>query len=148
MNLPELSGIGMTSRRTRERMVEGLRANGIRRLDVLEAMRSVPRHIFVEEALASRAYENTALPIGHGQTISQPYIVAIMTQLIEAKVEGKEIVAPPEEQPQQVINLMDALKASVAQAQEAGAATTTKPKKKVAASASKRKTAGRKKKTG
>ncbi len=71
-----------------------------------------------------------------------------LTQLIEAKVEGKEIVAPPDEQPQQVINLMDALKASVAQAQETSGASTAKPKKKVAASSTKRKTAGRKKKTG
>jgi len=86
MRLSELSGIGMTSRRTRERMVERLRAEGIRRLEVLEAMRSVPRHIFVEEALASRAYENTALPIGHGQTISQPYIVARMTEALLAGV--------------------------------------------------------------
>lgn len=81
----ELSGIGMTSQRTRERMVDRLRAEGVKRLDVLEAMRGVPRHIFVEEALASRAYENTALPIGHGQTISQPYIVARMT---EALIDG------------------------------------------------------------
>ncbi len=84
MRLSELSGIGMTSRRTRERMIERLRAEGITRLEVLEAMRSVPRHIFVEEALASRAYENTALPIGHGQTISQPYIVARMTEALLA----------------------------------------------------------------
>ncbi len=78
-------GIGMTSRRTRERLVERLRSKGIRDPAVLEALRSTPRHIFVEEALASRAYEETALPIGHGQTISQPYTVARMT---EALLEG------------------------------------------------------------
>jgi protein-L-isoaspartate(D-aspartate) O-methyltransferase len=79
---PELSGIGMTSRRTRERLVHALRAQGIRSTAVLEALRATPRHIFVDEALASRAYENTALPIGHGQTISQPYIVARMTEAL------------------------------------------------------------------
>jgi protein-L-isoaspartate(D-aspartate) O-methyltransferase len=82
MSVPELSGIGMTSRRTRERMVQGLRQAGIGSIEVLDALRAVPRHIFVDEALASRAYENTALPIGHGQTISQPYIVARMTELL------------------------------------------------------------------
>ncbi|MGD2081549.1 MAG: protein-L-isoaspartate(D-aspartate) O-methyltransferase [Chromatiales bacterium] len=82
MSLPELAGKGMTSRRTRERMVERLREAGIASHDVLEALRVVPRHIFVDEALASRAYENTALPIGHGQTISQPYIVGRMTELL------------------------------------------------------------------
>lgn len=75
-------GIGMTSQRTRERLIERLKNEGIHDPRVLEAMRQVPRHIFVEEALASRAYEDTALPIGHGQTISQPYIVARMTELI------------------------------------------------------------------
>jgi protein-L-isoaspartate(D-aspartate) O-methyltransferase len=82
MSLPGISGIGMTSRRTRERMVESLRQAGISNVRVLEALRAVPRHIFVDEALASRAYENTALPIGHGQTISQPYIVARMSELL------------------------------------------------------------------
>lgn len=77
-----LEGIGMTSRRTRERMVQRLRELGIRNEAVLEAMADTPRHIFVEEALASRAYEDTALPIGLGQTISQPYIVAVMTELL------------------------------------------------------------------
>ncbi len=75
-------GIGMTSARTRERLVERLRAEGIRDLRVLERVRNVPRHIFVDEALASRAYEDTALPIGHGQTISQPYIVARITEAL------------------------------------------------------------------
>ena len=67
-----LAGIGMTSQRTRERMVDRLREQDITDEGVLSAMASVPRHVFVEEALASRAYEDTALPIGHGQTISQP----------------------------------------------------------------------------
>jgi len=80
------SGIGMTSQRTRVRMVERLRGKGIRDERVLRAMASVPRHLFVEEALASRAYEDTALPIGFGQTISQPYVVA---RMIEALVNGK-----------------------------------------------------------
>ncbi|MCX7054705.1 MAG: protein-L-isoaspartate(D-aspartate) O-methyltransferase [Proteobacteria bacterium] len=75
----------MTSARTRERLVTRLREQGITDNEVLERIRSVPRHMFVDEALASRAYEDTALPIGHGQTISQPYIVARMTQsLLEA----------------------------------------------------------------
>lgn len=77
-----LEGIGMTSRRTRERMVQRLREMGIRNEAVLEVIADTPRHIFVEEALASRAYEDTALPIGLGQTISQPYIVALMTELL------------------------------------------------------------------
>jgi protein-L-isoaspartate(D-aspartate) O-methyltransferase len=77
-------GIGMTSQRTRERLIQRLREEGIRDERVLEAMRSVPRHLFIDEALASRAYEDTALPIGNGQTISQPYIVALMTQAVLA----------------------------------------------------------------
>ena len=76
-----LSGIGMTSTRTRARMVERLRADGIRDEVVLAAMNAVPRHIFVDEALATRAYEDTPLPIGSGQTISQPWVVARMTEL-------------------------------------------------------------------
>ncbi len=75
------SGIGMTSQRTRARMVERLRAEGIVDEVVLSAMNDVPRHIFVDEALASRAYEDISLPIGFGQTISQPYIVARMIEL-------------------------------------------------------------------
>src|SRR2546425_3014330 len=74
-------GIGMTSDRTRARMVERLRAEGIRDEVVLGAINAVPRHIFVDEALAIRAYENVPLPIGHGQTISQPWVVARMTEL-------------------------------------------------------------------
>lgn len=80
----ELSGIGMTSQRTRARMIERLRAEGIRDERVLAAMAAVPRHIFVEEALASRAYEDMALPIGLKQTISQPFIVARMIELLAA----------------------------------------------------------------
>jgi len=83
-----LAGIGMTSARTRDRLVQRLREQGITNLAVLERMRTVPRHIFVDEALSSRAYEDTALPIGFGQTISQPYIVARMTQ---ALLEGSEL---------------------------------------------------------
>ena len=77
-------GIGMTSRRTRERLVQRLKEEGIRDRRVLHIMRELPRHIFVDEALASRAYEDTALPIGHGQTISQPYVVARMTEALLA----------------------------------------------------------------
>jgi protein-L-isoaspartate(D-aspartate) O-methyltransferase len=82
------AGIGMTSARTRERLVQRLRDQGIANAVVLDQIRNVPRHLFVDEALATRAYEDTALPIGHGQTISQPYVVARMT---EALLEG----APP-----------------------------------------------------
>lgn len=78
----------MTSRRTRERLVERLRKEGISDLSVLAAIRDVPRHLFVDEALASRAYEDTALPIGAGQSISQPYIVARVTV---ALLEGKRL---------------------------------------------------------
>lgn len=80
-----LTGIGMTSARTRDRLVQRLREQGIANPAVLDRIRNVPRHIFVDEALGSRAYEDTALPIGFGQTISQPYIVARMT---EALLEG------------------------------------------------------------
>ena len=80
-----VSGIGMTSARTRDRLIARLREQGITNEQVLERIRAVPRHLFVDEALSSRAYEDTALPIGHGQTISQPYIVARMT---EALLEG------------------------------------------------------------
>ncbi|MCX8017420.1 MAG: protein-L-isoaspartate(D-aspartate) O-methyltransferase [Rhodocyclaceae bacterium] len=77
-----LSGIGMTSERTRARMVERLREEGIANEEVLRAMGVVPRHLFVEEAMAHRAYEDTALPLILGQTISQPYIVARMIELL------------------------------------------------------------------
>ncbi len=80
-------GLGMTSQRARDRLVERLAAEGIRDRRVLDVMRQLPRHLFIDEALASRAYEDTALPIGQGQTISQPYVVARMTEaLIEAKL--------------------------------------------------------------
>jgi protein-L-isoaspartate(D-aspartate) O-methyltransferase len=82
MTVRSLQGIGMTSQRTRARMIDRLREKGIRSEKVLAAMAAVPRHAFVEEALASRAYEDTALPLGMGQTISQPYIVARMIELL------------------------------------------------------------------
>ena len=82
MNDFDLQGIGMTSQRTRDRMVARLREQGILDERVLGAMAQVPRHIFIDEALAHRAYEDTALPIGQGQTISQPFVVAFMTQLL------------------------------------------------------------------
>lgn len=81
---PDREGIGMTSQRTRERLIQRLRAEGIRDEEVLNAIREVPRHLLIDEALASRAYEDTALPIGFGQTISQPYIVARMTEVLRA----------------------------------------------------------------
>lgn len=77
-----LNGIGMTSARTRSRMVERLRSQGIKDSAVLACMAEVPRHMFIDEALAHRAYDDVALPIGQGQTISQPYIVARMTELV------------------------------------------------------------------
>lgn len=79
---PTRSGIGMTSARTRERLILRLVEQGIRDPRVLDRIRNVPRHLFVDEALSSRAYEDTALPIGHGQTISQPYVVARMTEAV------------------------------------------------------------------
>ena len=82
MRINHTEGIGMTSRRTRERMTDRLIEQGITSHKILEAMRNVPRHLFMDDALASRAYEDTSLPIGHGQTISQPYIVAKMTELL------------------------------------------------------------------
>ncbi len=85
MNTPsdfERQGIGMTSMRTRRRLIDRLRQQGIANEDVLGAILETPRHLFIDEALAHRAYEDTALPIGHNQTISQPFIVALMTGLI------------------------------------------------------------------
>lgn len=79
---PELQGIGMTSRRTRARMIQRLREAGINDDQVLAIMAEVPRHIFLDEALSHRAYEDTSLPIGHSQTLSQPYIVAKMTEVL------------------------------------------------------------------
>ena len=83
-----VAGIGMTSQRTRSRMIDRLREQGIRDEHVLAAIAAVPRHVFVEEALASRAYEDTALPLGFSQTISQPYIVARMIEVLRA---GREL---------------------------------------------------------
>ena len=82
----------MTSARTRDRLVERLRAHGIRSEAVLNQIRNVPRHLFVDEALASRAYEDTALPIGHGQTISQPYVVAKMTEALLEDFDGETVL--------------------------------------------------------
>ncbi len=76
--------MGMTSQRVRDRLIERLRGNGIVDERVLNAIRTVPRHLFIDEALATRAYEDTALPIGHGQTISQPWVVAKMTEALLA----------------------------------------------------------------
>lgn len=83
-------GIGMTSMRTRERLINRLKEEGISNIAVLDAIRDTPRHIFVDEALASRAYEDTALPIGHSQTISQPYIVARMTEELLSMGDGSK----------------------------------------------------------
>jgi len=90
---PEAVGLGMTSQRVRDRLIERLRTNGIRDERVLNAIRTVPRHLFVDEALATRAYEDTALPIGHGQTISQPWVVAKMTEaLFEDGVQPRTVL--------------------------------------------------------
>ena len=78
----QIAGIGMTSQRTRNRMVDRLRDRGIENELVLDTLASVPRHLFVDEAMATRAYEDSALPIGNGQTISQPYVVARMTEVL------------------------------------------------------------------
>lgn len=82
MDARRLRGIGMTSQRTRERLAARLGDAGIADVHVLNVIRQIPRHLFVDEALASRAYEDTALPIGHGQTISQPFVVARMTEIL------------------------------------------------------------------
>jgi protein-L-isoaspartate(D-aspartate) O-methyltransferase len=90
---PEAVGLGMTSQRVRDRLIERLRAGDIHDERVLNAIRTVPRHLFVDEALATRAYEDTALPIGHGQTISQPWVVAKMTQaLFENGAQPKKVL--------------------------------------------------------
>ncbi len=80
----QFQGVGMTSKRTRDRLIERLHESGVTNQSVLDVVANTPRHLFVDEALAHRAYEDTALPIGHGQTISQPYIVARMTELLIA----------------------------------------------------------------
>jgi protein-L-isoaspartate(D-aspartate) O-methyltransferase len=89
MTASKARGIGFTSQRTRDRMVERLRAQGVRDETVLAAMAAVPRHVFVDEALASRAYEDTALPIGFEQTISQPFVVALMIAALRGGRDGK-----------------------------------------------------------
>jgi protein-L-isoaspartate(D-aspartate) O-methyltransferase len=90
---PEALGMGMTSQRVRDRLIERLREQGIRDERVLNAIRTVPRHLFVDEALAARAYEDNALPIGHGQTISQPWVVARMTEaLFEDGAQPKKVL--------------------------------------------------------
>ena len=87
-----VQGIGMTSRRTRDRLVQRLKDQGIRSEAVLNQIRDVPRHLFVDEALASRAYEDTALPIGLGQTISQPYVVARMSEALLDGFQGESVL--------------------------------------------------------
>ena len=87
-----IQGIGMTSARTRDRLVDRLKSHGIRSSAVLEQIRNVPRHLFVDEALASRAYEDTALPIGLGQTISQPFVVAKMTEALLEDFDGEKVL--------------------------------------------------------
>ena len=85
-------GIGMTSQRTRDRMINRLKKQGIANVELLNIMRELPRHLFMDEAMASRAYEDTALPIGHGQTISQPFIVARMTEVLLAGIQKKKVL--------------------------------------------------------
>lgn len=92
MNELDIKGVGMTSQRTRDRLVDRLQQKGISNKDVLRVMRLVPRHLFVDEAMASRSYEDSALPIGQGQTISQPYIVARMTEILLGSAESIEKV--------------------------------------------------------
>ena len=92
MEGPRLNGIGMTSARTRERLVQRLQDQGIKDQRVLDRIRNVPRHLFMDEALATRAYEDTALPIGFGQTISQPYVVARMTEALLAAGETPRVL--------------------------------------------------------
>lgn len=80
----DIAGVGMTSQRTRDRLIERLREKGIGNERVLDVMRRTPRHLFMDEALSTRAYEDVSLPIGHGQTISQPFVVALMTEALLA----------------------------------------------------------------
>ena len=86
------NGIGMTSLRTRERLLGRLMEQGIKNMQVLDIIRSTPRHIFLDEALSHRAYEDVALPIGYGQTISQPYVVAKMTEIVSASRRLKSVL--------------------------------------------------------
>ena len=93
MTALNVRGIGMTSQRTRNRLVQRLRDKGVADERVLDAIATVPRHLFLDKALASRAYEDNALPIGHGQTISQPYMVATMTAaILEAMASGGRVL--------------------------------------------------------
>ncbi|MCH2263585.1 MAG: protein-L-isoaspartate(D-aspartate) O-methyltransferase [SAR86 cluster bacterium] len=92
MEIEKTQGLGMTSLRTRQRLVERLTEKGIKDVRILEAMRDTPRHLFLDEALSSRAYEDLALPIGYQQTISQPYIVAKMTEIL---IEDKKLEVQP-----------------------------------------------------
>ena len=87
-----LDGIGMTSLRTRDRLLGRLMEQGIKNMQVLDVIRSTPRHIFLDEALSHRAYEDVALPIGYGQTISQPYVVAKMTEIVSASRQLKSVL--------------------------------------------------------
>ena len=89
---PEAIGVGMTSQRVRDRLIERLRDTGIRDERVLNAIRTVPRHLFIDEALASRAYEDTALPIGRAQTISQPWVVARMTETLFVDADPQRVL--------------------------------------------------------
>lgn len=107
---PEALGMGMTSQRVRDRLIERLREQGIRDEAVLNAIRTVPRHLFVDEALAARAYEDNALPIGHGQTISQPWVVARMTEALfeqdaSAAAEGEAEAAAVPFRPKNVLEV-------------------------------------------
>lgn len=90
--IPDRRGIGMTSQRTRDRLINRLKEQGIENIELLNVMRALPRHLFVDEALASRAYEDTALPIGHGQTISQPYSVAKMTEILLGGIPKRKVL--------------------------------------------------------
>ena len=92
MNSADLTGIGMTSQRTRERLIQRLVEQGITDMGVLDVIRTTPRHLFLDEAMAHRAYEDTALPIGYQQTLSQPYIVARMTELLLADGPRKRVL--------------------------------------------------------
>ncbi len=92
MGSVDFNGVGMTSQRTRERLVQRLKDQGIKDQKVLDVIRVTPRHLFLDEALSHRAYEDTALPIGHAQTISQPYIVALMTQILLSRGPLKRVL--------------------------------------------------------
>ena len=88
----EIQGVGMTSRRTRERLIKRLQDEGISNTEVLNCIRNTPRHLFVDEALSHRAYEDTALPIGYSQTLSQPYVVARMTELVLSRGRPEKVL--------------------------------------------------------